>query len=242
MSELVYKKIYPVTVNDRDFNNRLTPEAILNFVQDNNERQMVELGLGYDDLLKEGFIALILRTKYEVLTDDLSGLTDIEVITWPQKPGRVEHNRDFLIYNVDGTPLIKGTSLWVVVDYKTRMIQRGNVVSYAVTTFKQANFKEPLNKLKDVPALVNEDKMKHEVKFTDLDENKHLNNTKYARIILDALELSIDENIKTFEIDYVSEVKYGETLKIAYNRDGKHIDIAGYNEGGVSMRARIDLY
>lgn len=84
--------------------------------------------------------------------------------------------------------------------------------------------------------------MKHEVKFTDLDENKHLNNTKYARIILDALELSIDENIKTFEIDYVSEVKYGETLKIAYNRDGKHIDIAGYNEGGVSMRARIDLY
>ena len=59
--------------------------------------------------------------------------------------------------------------------------------------------------------------------------------------ITNLLTLDQDENIKSFEINYLKELKYKETLELSEEREDNVIEITGRNKGVVSLRARVIL-
>jgi acyl-ACP thioesterase len=73
--------------------------------------------------------------------------------------------------------------------------------------------------------------------FTELDLNNHVNNTKYANYVLDAVSPNEDDILKTFQIDYRKEVLEGEPLEVFYTRQDGGILAKGLNKNGDIMFA-----
>jgi len=69
-----------------------------------------------------------------------------------------------------------------------------------------------LKKIADFPS--SNEAYRVQTTFSDCDINGHVNNIRYACYVMDALELSKDKHIKTFQIDYTQEVASGTVLHI----------------------------
>jgi len=54
------------------------------------------------------------------------------------------------------------------------------------------------------------------VRNSDIDQNNHVNNTKYSQWVLDAVpfELHRDHQIQSYSINFLAETKLGDVVKI----------------------------
>ena len=78
--------------------------------------------------------------------------------------------------------------------------------------------------------------------FSELDVNGHVNNTKYANYVIDAINPSMDDKIKSFQIDYRKEVMQGTQLNIYHLRHDGNITAKGLsNDGEIIFVCKIDL-
>ena len=73
--------------------------------------------------------------------------------------------------------------------------------------------------------------------FSELDTNNHVNNTKYANYVMDAIAPSESQVLDTFQIDYRKEVLEGTTLNIYHASKGNEAVAKGLNNSGDIMFA-----
>lgn len=71
--------------------------------------------------------------------------------------------------------------------------------------------------------------------FSDMDTNDHVNNTKYANYVLDAINPSKSDELEIFQIDYRKEVLQGTQLKIYHIKEENLITAKGQNQNGDTM-------
>ena len=71
--------------------------------------------------------------------------------------------------------------------------------------------------------------------FSQLDCNGHVNNTKYANYVLDALQLSEETPIRTFQIHYRKELLLGASVTVYTQYENGVYDVMGKNEQGETM-------
>ena len=78
--------------------------------------------------------------------------------------------------------------------------------------------------------------------YTELDLNNHVNNTKYANYVLDAINPQENDVIKTFQMDYRKEVTLGNSLGVYFTRLSNEILAKGTNpDGDVMFACKIEL-
>ena len=214
-----------------DMNDRLSPKAFLNLFQDVAGVNAVEIGVGYEDLLKNNLYWILSRVKFDVLKMPVPNQTVI-VQTWPHEKGRIDFDRDFKILSEDGEVLVIGTSKWCVIDTVNRALQRTDKVNYVGEICPDINYAEKFGKI----MLPLEDKFEevftHTVRFSDLDHNKHMNNTNYALLAANATTKQIFSH---FEINFLSECVIGDNIvvSLAKTEDGEFI--VGKNGDKVSF-------
>ena len=75
----------------------------------------------------------------------------------------------------------------------------------------------------------------------DLDHNGHVNNIKYGVYILNALSLTKDEKIKEFEINYINELHYKETLSIYYIKENNTYNIKAMVDDKLIFIAKLNV-
>ena len=75
----------------------------------------------------------------------------------------------------------------------------------------------------------------------DLDHNGHVNNIKYGVYILNALSLKSDEKIKAFEINYINELHYKETISVYYKKENNTYNIKGMVDDKLIFIAKLDI-
>lgn len=68
-----------------------------------------------------------------------------------------------------------------------------------------------------------------------MDTNDHVNNTKYANYVLDAINPSKSDELEIFQIDYRKEVLQGTQLKIYHIKEENLITAKGQNQNGDTM-------
>ena len=73
--------------------------------------------------------------------------------------------------------------------------------------------------------------------FTELDVNRHVNNTKYANYVLDAINPEKDDELEYFQIDYRKEVLQGTKLEIYFTKEQNTVLAKGQNLDGDTMFA-----
>ena len=240
MEKNVFEKEFELRISDFDCFDKIKPSVILDFFQDVAGEHADILSVGFNDLIKKDLIWVLVRTKYEVIKEPTL-YSKIKVRTWPRPKGRIDFDRDYLILDENNNILIKGTSKWVIVNYKTRRLSLTKDIDFNIEFYQEKNYLEPFNKLQDFELDDSFISFNYQILFTDLDHNGHVNNIKYADMILNSIDFNENDNIKLFEIDYIKELKKGNSITTYYKKENSTILIKGISEENNIYLAKIVL-
>ncbi len=225
---------------DFDKNARLTPRAILELFQDVAGNHAEEIGIGFDALLNRNLLWVIARTKF-VVEKNIARYTTVKVKTWPLSPQRFIFRREYLIFDDKGEIAVKGSADWMVINSETRTLTLGaNVFPTDAEYLSDLAIDEKLRKIRDIDGDVTESTVSP--RFTDIDMNGHVNNTKYADFAINAINPE-GKQIKSFQIDFHKEVLEGEELKLTAVSNGEHYVVIGENtEGEKKFTCEVIFY
>lgn len=228
-----YEKNYYLRTSDFDCRGKILPSAVLDLFQDTAGSHADKLGIGYDEMIKHGFVWVLTKVKFKIFFDAKMHRS-VKVKTWPLKPGILSFNREYCVEDENGELLIKGTSEWVVMhSIKRKIVPMNDVYPIKEGFVEKRMFDEKLGKVHDFETV--SDGYKTVPGFSQLDINGHVNNTKYANYVLDVLDLQDEEMINVFQLDFKNEVKKGEELFLYSKREGNEISIKGQNVSGLNM-------
>lgn len=192
----------------------LSPVAPLKYFQEAAQRQLESLGLGIEYLLKNhlGWILV----KYEIEYHEFpNSEEEVIVETEPTGINRFEAYRKFKLLSLDGKELITGKSVWMLINTETQKLMRINEVNEIVDSLGITDpeiIRIPrLKKVEDFDST-----QEYQVKYFDIDINKHVNNVNYVTWALETLPFEIlsEEKIKKITIYYKEQAYYNEKVKI----------------------------
>lgn len=169
----------------------------------------------------------------------------IEIRTWVESVMKLFTNRNFSIHRADGTALGYARSVWAMIDMETRRpcdllsLYDGDILNYVVS---EEENKCPIEghgrfRFRD-PELVRT----LDVRYSDIDINRHVNSIKYMEHILDLFSREeLERGLRRFEIAYKAESRMGDTLSFYVQRgEGGETDVE-VRRGGedVVCQARV---
>lgn len=228
-----WEKEYTLRASDFDRFGHLQPAAVLDLFQDAAGQHAEELGIGFDAMLQKNQLWVVTRIKFQVVGTVKRHQT-VRVRTWPLPPSRLSFRREYSIEDTNGRLLVKGSSDWVVMDsVKRRLVSAQDVYPFTEGFVTDKMFDEKLTKLHDFEA--EGEPYRLCPGFSELDMNGHVNNTKYANFVLDAVSPAAEDAIDTLQIDYRKEVVAGTALQIGFVRNGKELLAKGQNGAGETM-------
>ncbi|MBZ2175458.1 acyl-ACP thioesterase [Schnuerera sp. xch1] len=242
----LYSKDYEVDVNHIDFKGKLKLSSLFQFFQDIAGLHAENLGMGLNTLQeKYGVLWVLVRMRVDIVRYPL-WKEKIIIDTWPQEPNKVEFMRDFMVKDSQGNILAKAVSTWVIIDIKTRRLEKTKAIynGYPSIVNKRA-IDCKLGKLKPKGKLGMV--YKRTVRYSDIDVNEHLNNSRYVDFIMDCFSLHEHKrhSIKSIEVNYSNEASPGDTITLYKDMseiDSNLIYIEGVNENNkLNFKSQVKI-
>ena len=231
----LWQKEYFLRASDFDKFGRIKPSSVLDLFQDAAGQHAEELGVGFEEMLKRSYLWVLTRVKFKIL-GETQKYQKVIVKTWPLEPSRITYRREFSIENENGELRIGGSSEWVVIhSEKRRFVSASDLYPFTDGFHTEIMCEEKLGKIPDFettaePYVINS-------RFSEVDINNHVNNTKYANYVLNAINPQNTDILKEFQIDYRKEVLEGTKLNIHHSKQGETILAKGQNDDGDIMFA-----
>lgn len=224
---------FPVDSRDVDGLGRCKPSALLGYMQETATQAAILLNVGRDELITRYNAFWMLVRVWFRLKRPLTWQDRPTIRTWHRGDKSATMYRDYDIF-VGNEHVGEGVSVWVLAGMEDRTLKRLSEVKEMETThggdlrktIKLSKLKHPT----DMQAV--EQRVMH---YSDTDINAHVNNTRYADFLCDAIsDVCIDGSLflAEMQINYISECRIGDvlTIKKAQN-DGKHY-ISGNDDTG----------
>lgn len=212
-----------------DFMGKWRPGAIFEAMQEASGMHSYLLGCGRDVLVKQNVVWVL--SRIEVQMEKYPGIADtVRVETFPAPNRRWFFPRYFTFKDQAGNLLGSASSLWVLLDIVSRkMVPPGDVARLIPDN---SDLTLPMG----LPETAWEAEGVEELSvrmpaYTDLDVNQHVNNTKYADWLCDALGIeALRENcLKSICINYEQEVRPGQEVTLRLKRNGQDFSLYGFH-------------
>ena len=226
----MFKKEYLIETSDVDGLSELKLSSLFRYLQDAATEHAERLGVGQSKVLDNGMFWVITRYYLEI-TKMPSYFEKIIVYTYPGEGQKLVLPRLFKITDEKGNLLIKASSSWVILNRNTHRI--------VIDPFKDMAL--PFEKYEDdailPPKVMPEEAViveSRKVRYSDVDLNTHLNNTKYIEYIMDTHDLDFykKHRLKKVIINYNKEILGGQVVNIKSNQQLKEYisgDVEGVN-------------
>ena len=209
----VYKTKYTIELRDVDFTEKLKLSTLFGYFQDIASAHVDNLGIGINTLMQEfGMSWILMRIKVKIIRNPVRN-EEITVETWPQKPKKLEFERDFIVKDNNENIIVRAVSTWVICDIKTRVLRKSEVIAIQYPPMVEERAIDcKLGKLKAFGQL--ETVYKKVIGYSDVDFNGHLNNSKYIDFIMDCftVENHLKYSVKVIEVNYTNEALPGDTI------------------------------
>lgn len=207
-----YSEKITVKYSETDQNLSMKPFALLNFLQDIASKNAEDYGFGYSFMHPQNYAWFLIkyRMEFEEYPFDVQDLT---LLTEPRGYNKIFAYRNFALKKGDKI-IARMSSMWSIidtVDHSILPIQ--NIVNNPnMPVFKKGD--EDLTFAKITPIQNVEEEKEFEVRYNDIDVNGHANNGNYIVWAFEPLSFDFrnSHRIKTLDIIYKKEAKYGETI------------------------------
>jgi medium-chain acyl-[acyl-carrier-protein] hydrolase len=225
MESYQYEKEYKIPVYDTGPDGRLTLYSLLNYLQDVASEHAELLNFGREDLMKDNHFWVLSRMAARIISWP-DWKETILVRTWPRGTDKLFALRDYEVQYKDGRQIASGTSSWLVVDVRSKRIQRPEEL---LSRFNHGlSVKSSMGRNAEKVEFSAEKMESFEpfrIKTSDLDVNLHTNNVKYIKWVTDSygLDYIMKHLPSEVEINYLAESVYNEEVVIKTS-PGKHAD------------------
>lgn len=220
-----------VGLNEIDFTRKLKPSALFNYFQEVANLAAEALGVGMNRVEREFGVAWILvRVRVELLRQ-LDWNEQLIIETWPQEPGKVEFQRDYLVLDQTGGIVARAVTGWVIMDTKQRRLRRTNLIPLQLPAIDRPRALDcQLRRLPEPGDLA--PVYQRVIGYSDIDVYGHLNNSKYVDFIMDCfpVEFHRRHRMQSLELSFVNEALPGDTIQLLMERQ-PHTTGARYVEG-----------
>lgn len=213
---MVYTTRVRVNYYDCDTENRLKISAAMKYMQQTSSEQLEALGCSVEKLYEEGMVFLLSKMCIRIHRMPVCS-EELIVGTSPVTPRGARFVREFTIETLQSERLISAMSLWLLVHPESRKIIRPKSFPYTLD-FQPSNLTEVID---DIPFPKGEGESEKvlsiPVRYSQMDVNRHVNNTVYADFVCDALpydELT-GRGLETLVIGFQNEARYGDMVDIS---------------------------
>ena len=233
----MYKKSYYIGSNDVDKFLDLKLPSLFKMMQDISTEHAEVIGIGKENTINKGMFWVITRMEVDIIRMP-KYLDTVHLITYPGDNMRFIFPRYFRLEDEQGNCLIRASSVWMVLDKSNHRI---NMNPFPEVKLPEEHMNDELKmpeKAKDDSNLNEVENRK--VRYSDIDLNGHLNNTKYIDYIMDIHDSDFYANhkIKHFLINYEKEIVDNNVLTLLTNNDSPEV-IKGKLEDKTSFIANI---
>jgi medium-chain acyl-[acyl-carrier-protein] hydrolase len=209
----LFEETVKIRYSEMDCDLVLKPGAMLQFLQDLASDNAEQLNFGYSYIVKHNLAWFLL--KYRLEFDDYpEGIYDLTIKTEPRGYNKMFAYRDFYISH-NGRQIGRAASTWTLVDLTTKSIAiAADVLSGNKFMVQHEKRENDLNYGKiRLPEKFDVEKT-FEVRFDDLDVNKHVNNANYIVWAIEPLDFEFrrSHKLKTVDMMFKKEIAYGHKV------------------------------
>lgn len=196
-----------------DFTEKLTMGVLGNHLLNCAGIHAAERGFGIAELNENHYTWVLSRLAVE-MEEMPRAYEKFSIRTWVENVYRLFTDRNFEIVNAAGKPIGYARSIWAMISMETRKpadllaLHGGGITDYICD--KEC----PIEKAGRVKVNEAEPVARYTAKYGDIDLNGHVNSVKYIEHALNLfpLEMFREKNLRRFEVAYVAESYYGDTL------------------------------
>lgn len=196
-----------VDIHDVDYNGIARASAIMRYIQSAAQSQLTANGMSYEQLQARGRGFLLSRIRMEI-TEPLRAFTPLTAITYPCESRGYSFLRCYELLR-DGISVARAIAVWALIDTNTRSLVKVNdfdlgLPTHAPNGLMLGHIKLP-SEMIDVGG--------YGVHYGDVDQNMHMNNTRYPDMYSSFLPLE-SRMIRSITINYTNEARLGEKLRV----------------------------
>lgn len=209
-----YDESFTLRPRDCDLNDRWRPSAVLETMQDAAGAHSKLLGCGRDELVKNNIVWVLSRMELHMDRYPSSG-EQITVHTFPTPTRICFFPRYYIFTDAHGEMIGKAGSLWLLLDLTTRRMLPPGEVGKLIPDNRDLSV--PMNLPATVGNLQGEEFVsEYRPVYTDLDVNGHVNNTRYADWLCNALGIDLMKQYEPERIilNYNHEVLPGHVITL----------------------------
>ena len=206
--KLVYEEQFNIRASEVGFDHTATLPAICNLLQEVAGNHARALSFDITDLHKENLTWVLHRLAVN-MRQYPEWRETITIRTWPSSGNRLRAYRDFQIFDSNKNLIGNSLSYWLIMDIESRRPKRipSDIIAMApentehVIPVTEPNFRE-VNKSKRDNSF--------DIRKTDLDLNRHVNNVRYIEWALSCLPE--EKKATDIDIQFKSEAVSGDTV------------------------------
>lgn len=198
---------------------RIKISSLFNHLQGVTGAHSHSIGFGTADILKEGFTWVI--SRYRLSIASLPALFEsFTISTWRSGETGNFAIREYLLSNGSGAVLTRGTSSWVLLDFRNgrAVAPSSRHPDYPINPERALD-----DRFESIPVVSNPVYEKEFiVRRGDLDINNHVNNAYYIAWMVETGEDVIRHlDLSDISVSFKGEAKYGDTVISQVSGDGR---------------------
>lgn len=215
---MYFSKHYTTMWHDTDACHIVRPSRLLEYMQETGHLQCLSVGLDLNDLHDRRGISFILSRLQLSFFKPVYNFDTIEVRTWCSPLKGWKMMRYFQILR-DGEAVAEAASEWALVDVIHHTLIRPSTLEAEI--LDQFPIDEPIpnerfpHRVRIPAPLEMETIGERTIRYSDLDFNRHMNNTRYPDMLCDFLPDTADgKRVIAMSLSYVKEAALGDTVTV----------------------------
>lgn len=224
-----YTENYKIKWHDTNADRNVRLSQYLVYMQETANLQLRANGTSLDDVRDEMRLGFILSKIKLIFHKDLEAYEDISVNTWTCPSRGFTFSRCFEIEKGE-EKVAEAISFWALLNIDTKMLTRVDGFDLGLES------EEPLDIAVARRIKPPEGELillgKRDIRYSDIDYNMHMNNTKYPDMICDFMPIEKISEIKTMTLEFLHESALGDTLSFWGVNDGERFYFKTVNQNG----------
>ena len=220
MHNHLWTEQFTVRAYETDANGTLAVRSLCDFLQEAAGNHARSYGVSVDQLLDKGLTWILSRLRLKIERLPVNG-ERLTIRTWPAGVERLFALRDFIVSDAEDNVIAAAISAWLILDTRSKRPVRVQTQFVPPAAARPRALAAHFEKLPvaETPDLEQE----ITIRWSDLDVNRHVNNSRYAEWAVEGAAVSpgLRGQLARLDIDFVAETQHpGSVLVRSRQLDG----------------------